>query len=161
MLLWCAAVIGQDAGIRRSNLPSTPAGAPPSEEEAVELIKELSSLMRCPVCQGLSIADSPSPSALAMRDEVSELVRQGYSKEQILDYFEASYGEFVRLQPKARGFNLFVWLAPAAGALVGLGLIWRRLSVKPKLPEKDDEDLASYREKLRAQLEDEGERSTS
>ena len=48
-----------------------------------------------------------------------ELLAAGYDQEQILAYFERSYGEFVRLEPPLRGVNWLVWLAPA-----GWGCCW-------------------------------------
>jgi cytochrome c-type biogenesis protein CcmH len=84
---------------------------------------EIAALLRCPVCQGLSVADSPSTMAVNMRGQVKELVAAGYDEEQILAYFEGSYGEFVRLQPKLRGVNWLVWLAPVLGLLLGAVVI--------------------------------------
>ena len=65
------------------------------------------------------MADSPSTTALMMKAQVKELLAQGYDEDQILAYFERSYGEFVRLQPPLRGINWVVWLAPAAVLLAG------------------------------------------
>ena len=50
---------------------------------------------------------------------MKELLAAGYDEEQILVYFERSYGEFVRLRPPLRGVNWLVWLAPVAGLLAG------------------------------------------
>lgn len=76
------------------------------------------SLLRCPVCQGLSIDDSPAPMARNMSLEVRDLLAAGYDQEQVLQYFERSYGEFVLLQPPLRGVNWLVWLAP----IIALGI---------------------------------------
>ena len=84
---------------------------------------EVAGLLRCPVCQGLSVADSPSTMASNMRAQVKELVAAGYDEEQILSYFERSYGEFVRLKPPLRGVNWLVWLAPLLGLLLGAVVI--------------------------------------
>ncbi|MET0555804.1 MAG: cytochrome c-type biogenesis protein [Vicinamibacteria bacterium] len=81
--------------------------------------KDVGALLRCPVCQGLSVADSPSEMAVSMRHQVRDLLAAGYDQEQILQYFERSYGEFVRLRPPLRGVNWIVWLAPALGLLAG------------------------------------------
>jgi cytochrome c-type biogenesis protein CcmH len=87
--------------------------------------KEVAGLLRCPVCQGLSVADSPSTMASNMRAQVRELLAAGYDEDQILAYFERSYGEFVRLKPALRGVNWLVWLAPIAGLLLGaLVIAW-------------------------------------
>ena len=85
--------------------------------------KEVGGLLRCPVCQGLSVADSPSTMAQNMRVQVKELLAAGYDQEQILAYFERSYGEFVRLRPPLRGVNWLIWLAPVAGLLLGAMVI--------------------------------------
>jgi cytochrome c-type biogenesis protein CcmH len=81
-------------------------------------------VLRCPVCQGLSVADSPSTMATHMRQQVREMVGAGFDEEQVLSYFEASYGEFVRLEPPLRGVNWLVWLAPLGGLAVGAGVVF-------------------------------------
>jgi cytochrome c-type biogenesis protein CcmH len=85
--------------------------------------EEVASLLRCPVCQGLSVADSPATMAQSMKAQVRELLAKGYEREQILAYFEHSYGEFVRLEPPLRGVNWLVWGAPLAGLAAGLGVV--------------------------------------
>lgn len=120
-----AAAAGGDA---RSVL-GAPRGRPLSgaalEQEAAEAAK----LLRCPVCQGLSVADSPSTMATQMRVQVRELLAEGFDRDQVLAYFERSYGEFVRLEPPLRGVNWLVWLAPvallAAGAFVVVRILGR------------------------------------
>jgi cytochrome c-type biogenesis protein CcmH len=86
--------------------------------------EEVGGLLRCPVCQGLSVADSPADMAVSMKAQVKDLLARGYDQEQILAYFERSYGEFVRLQPPLRGVNWLVWLAPVAGLLFGGAVVW-------------------------------------
>lgn len=114
----------------------SPAGVPLEDEKADEEVSRISSLIRCPVCQGLSLEDSPSPMAGQMRDVVDEMVRSGFTEDQILRYFEASYGEFVLLEPRARGINLLVWVAPLLALVIGGGLIlWRRFSSQSEAPD--------------------------
>jgi cytochrome c-type biogenesis protein CcmH len=102
-------------------------GAPQGERLTGEALEaealRISSVLRCPVCQGLSVADSPSPMATHMRQQVRDLVAAGFVEDQVLSYFEASYGEFVRLEPPLRGVNWLVWLAPAGGLALGLGVV--------------------------------------
>ena len=97
----------------------TPVGAAALEART----REVSALLRCPVCQGLSVADSPATMAMKMKAEVREMVAAGYDQDQILAYFERSYGEFVRLKPPLRGVNWLVWLAPALGLVLGLVVV--------------------------------------
>lgn len=97
-----------------------PRGTPVGGAALDARTKEIAGLLRCPVCQGLSVADSPATMAMKMKAEVREMIAAGYDQEQILAYFERSYGEFVRLKPPLRGVNWLVWLAPALALVLGL-----------------------------------------
>ena len=105
--------------------------APPLEARVQTLGKEL----RCAVCQGLSVADSPSSMARAQLDKIRELVTEGKSDQEVRDYFVARYGEWVLLQPNAQGFNLFVWLGPVALLLGGAFVIYRQVRASAPAPE--------------------------
>jgi len=96
-----------------------PRSRPLSGAELDARTNEIGGLLRCPVCQGLSVADSPSSMARNMKSEVRQQLAVGYDQEQILASFERSYGEFVRLEPPMRGVNLLVWLGPLAALIVG------------------------------------------
>ncbi len=98
-----------------------PAGQPLSGQALEAETERIGSLVRCPVCQGLSIADSPAPMAQKMKRQTRDLIAEGYTEDQILSYFERSYGEFVLLRPPLRGINWLVWLAPFI--LLSLGLL--------------------------------------
>jgi cytochrome c-type biogenesis protein CcmH len=141
-----------------------PLGPGLSGAELEQATEALASQLRCPVCQGLSIAASPSQSAQAMRGQIRQLLADGYSPDQIVEYFERSYGEFVRLSPKPRGFNLVVFVLPVAALAVGLLLVVltvrRRsgagLSSSSKAgaggSQGDTDTLDAYRERVRREL---------
>jgi Uncharacterized protein involved in biosynthesis of c-type cytochromes len=99
-----------------------PQGRPLSGAELELRTKEVAGLLRCPVCQGLSIYDSPASMAVNMKHQVYDLLSRGFTQDQILKYFEHSYGEFVLLEPPFRGMNWLVWLAPAI-ILIGGGIL--------------------------------------
>jgi cytochrome c-type biogenesis protein CcmH len=145
-------------GVQGQALIGEPQGRPLSGDELERVTNEVSSLMRCPVCQGLSVADSPTPSAVAMKEEVRQFLADGYSESQILTYFEKSYGEFIRLEPKARGFNLLVWILPIAGLVAGLALVMRRVrrpaatEAQDDAPTTVDPDLEVYLEQVRREV---------
>jgi cytochrome c-type biogenesis protein CcmH len=88
-------------------------------------VQALGRQLRCPMCQGLSIADSGSSAARAQMDRVRELVSEGRTDEEIRSYFVARYGEWALLEPPAHGLNWLVWLGPLALLLVGAGVIAR------------------------------------
>jgi cytochrome c-type biogenesis protein CcmH len=107
-----------------SEVVGPPRGQPLSGPELDARTDEVAGLLRCPVCQGLSVGDSPAGMAQKMKLQVRELVAAGYDEEQILNYFERSYGEFVRLEPPLRGVNWIVWLAPLGGLLLGSAVVF-------------------------------------
>ena len=106
-----AQFVGQPKGI--------PLSGPRLEEQTMAISHEL----RCPVCQGLAIGDSPSIMAANMKAQVRELLERGYTEEQILSYFEKSYGQFVLLKPKFQGVNTLVWILPIVVLAIGFVLV--------------------------------------
>lgn len=82
--------------------------------------RSLAGELRCPVCQGLSIADSPAPLAEQMRRIVRDQLAAGATDQDVRDFFVARYGTWILLAPPARGPDLLLWLAPGAFVLVGL-----------------------------------------
>jgi cytochrome c-type biogenesis protein CcmH len=89
--------------------------------------QRVSGLLRCPVCQGLSVADSPAEMAVNMKHQVRELLARGYTEDQILHYFELSYGQFVLLKPKFQGVNVLVWILPVGALLLGLAIVMTKM----------------------------------
>lgn len=87
-------------------------------------VTEVSSQLRCVVCQGLSIQDSPSTLAQEMRGVVREQLEAGRTPEEVKAYFVDRYGEWVLLRPMARGFNLIVYLLPIAMILAGAAFVF-------------------------------------
>lgn len=85
-------------------------------------VAEVASGLRCPVCQGLSIQDSPSELSLQMKDVVRQQLREGKSPEEVKAYFVSKYGEWILLEPKASGMNLLVYIAPLL-LLLGGGVV--------------------------------------
>ena len=103
------------------HLAEKPILDPPSQEEVETRTYGLAKILRCPVCQGLSVADSRSDAAVAMKNRIEELVALGYDDEQIIDYFVQRYGEFTLLRPKDE--HWIVWTAPGAAALLGFFVV--------------------------------------
>jgi cytochrome c-type biogenesis protein CcmH len=95
----------------------------PQEDRA----RALGSLIRCPVCQGESIADSPSQTARDMMALVQLRIDEGLSDDQILDELLASYSGALLLDPPLAGATIWVWLAPIGALAIGLVLVARRV----------------------------------
>jgi cytochrome c-type biogenesis protein CcmH len=112
-------------------------GLDPLEAEKEARVMRLGKQLRCAVCQGVSIADSPASMARAQLDKVRELVAEGKSDDEIYTYFIERYGEWVLLEPTKGGLNAVLWVGPLA--LLGLGLLVivlqsKRTPVSPAVP---------------------------
>jgi cytochrome c-type biogenesis protein CcmH len=92
----------------------------PSVETTDDRAMQIGMKLRCPVCQGQPIAESPSQMAQDMMGRVREMCTEGQSEEEITNFFVARYGEWVRLEPVAQGMNLTLWILPAVALLVGV-----------------------------------------
>lgn len=90
------------------------------EARTAEVAKQL----RCPVCQGLSIQDSPSELSQQMRAVVKDQLRAGKTPDEVKAFFVSKYGEWILLEPKPSGFNLLVYAVPVILIMLGLGIVF-------------------------------------
>lgn len=89
-------------------------------------VDSLGARIKCPVCQGEAIGDSPAETALAMLEIVEEKVAAGETDSQIVDYFTARYGDGILLDPPFAGRTLLVWLLPVVAVAGGVWMIMTR-----------------------------------
>ncbi|MEB5922966.1 cytochrome c-type biogenesis protein [Franconibacter daqui] len=95
------------------------------DEAQEQQFRQLTEQLRCPKCQNNSIADSNAMIAADMRQKVYELMQQGQSKQQIIDYMVARYGHFVTYEPPVTPGTIILWLLPALFVLGGAVMIVR------------------------------------
>ena len=127
-------------------LVGAPAGRQLAGEELARRTQEVASEIRCPVCQGLSVADSPSEMAVNMKGQVEALLGRGYTEPQIKDYFERSYGQFALLRPKFSGAGALVWILPLVALLAGVAIVvakLRRLEAQVSAEPRSGEGLST------------------
>ena len=98
------------AALAQTNAPSAPIILGDSALEA--RVKDVASQLRCPVCQGLSLQDSPSELSQEMKNLVREQLRAGKTPDEVRRYFVNRYGEWILLEPQAHGFNWVVYAMP-------------------------------------------------
>jgi cytochrome c-type biogenesis protein CcmH len=80
----------------------------------------LSKELRCPKCQNQNLADSNSPIAQDLRREVYNMLIDGKTDTEIVDFMVYRYGEFVLYRPKVNELTYVLWFAPVALVLLGL-----------------------------------------
>lgn len=97
--------------------------------------RAIGSRVKCPVCQGVAIADSPSETARAMMDVVEERIAEGWSDDQIIDYFSERYTDSIVIDPPFAGNTLLVWLLPLLAVVAGVFMILTRRKAPASKPE--------------------------
>lgn len=105
-----------------------------------EQYRDLTASLRCPKCQNNSIADSNAMIAADMRLKVYQLMKQGQSRQQIIDYMVARYGNFVSYSPPVTPSTLILWAGPALFALLGGAVIILRSRQRKTCSELDDDE---------------------
>ena len=101
--------------------------ARPHETTADERVDQITTELRCPVCQGLSVKDSTSETARQMRGLVAQRVREGKTDAEIEAEFRSAYGDWIFLSPPVASWSGLVWLVPLATLAAGLVLVAARL----------------------------------
>ena len=117
--------------------------ADPKLQENYELLtKEL----RCLVCQNQTIADSNAELAFDLRRQVSEMLEQGKSNDEIIQFMTDRYGDFVLYKPAFKGKTLLLWIAP--GAFLFLGLIIVYVFIRQKRALRSEQGVSNNELKL-------------
>jgi len=117
-------------------------GPPRTTEEQVEAIART---LKCPVCESQSVADSDVAASRAIRAEITRLVEEGESPDDIRASIGASFGDEVQLIPSSSGFAGLVWVLPVVVLILALAGVsaalarWRRRS--RATPSDDDRVL--------------------
>ena len=123
--------------------------AAPRAETAEDRVTRISAELRCPVCQGLSVADSPSDTARAMRALVRQRVAEGRSDDEIRAEFRRAYGDWVLLSPPLLDARGLVWLLPLAAVAAGALFVAGRLGRAPPAPAPTEEQRRLIERRLR------------
>lgn len=127
-------------------------------------VHDVASQLKCPVCQGESVADSPSQISQQMRGVIRQQLQSGRSEQQIIQYFIDRYGQQIVWSPPWQGFTLLAWLVPIAlllGGAILLLMVLRDWRTAPptdttaddaELADVDDAELRRYRAQIEAEL---------
>jgi cytochrome c-type biogenesis protein CcmH len=101
------------------------------ESTAADRADSIAGRVKCPTCQGLSVAQSRTGLAIAIHEEIQRQVDLGRSDAEVMGYISTKYGDGLIINPPATGAGAVVWVAPIAFVLLGfagLGVALRRWS---------------------------------
>lgn len=157
--VWLLALLVLSAGLLLS-LPSQTALAQdsgPTDDEVNAIAKDL----YCPVCENIPLDVCGTQACVQWRSLIRERLEQGWTEQEIKDYFVAQYGDRVLATPPARGLNWLVYVLPPLAIAAGAGVLfravrnWRRppdqAGAAQDVPTADkDPYLARFEEELAA-----------
>ena len=86
--------------------------------------------LRCLICQGQSVYDSDSEFANSLKVLVNEKLNEGLSENQIYDYFQDKYGEWILYNPNLNKNTYILWLLPILIFLIGGAIIFKTFIIK-------------------------------
>ena len=137
----------------------------PSQQTLDQRVHDVASQLKCLVCQGESVADSPATLSQQMRGVIRQQLQSGKSEQEVIQYFVSRYGDRILLSPPWQGLSLLAWLVPIALMLGGILLLifvlrsWRSQADKSSLhPDREEAvdmqqyELAYYQKQIEQEL---------
>lgn len=91
------------------------------EAQFDHLLKEL----RCLVCQNQDLADSNAQFAKDLRLKIYDMVKEGQSDSEIINYLTSRYGDFILFNPPVKAITVLLWLGPLLFLSCGLAIFWQ------------------------------------
>jgi len=138
LILFACAAAADDA---------VPTGADPvTNKRAVQLGEKL----RCLVCQNQSIEESNAELAVDLRRQIREMIAQGRSDANIIDFMVQRYGDFVLYQPPFKAATLLLWFGPVLLFAAGLAVL--AYNVRRRRAQRDEQPLTAAQQKQAERL---------
>ena len=138
-------------------------GSVSAQEADPDEVNRIAKQMNCPTCIGVNLADCNTQTCAQWRGQIADLVAQGYSDQEVLDYFVNQHGVQVLLEPPKKGSTLLLWVLPVLAILIGGGWLfytmqrWNQAKLAPAeattaphpSPEVTDDYLSQVEKDLR------------
>ena len=93
-------------------------------EQQQRRYKALIDEFRCPKCLNTNLSGSDAPIAQDLRRSVYRLVRDGHTDQDVRDFLQQRYGDFVLYKPPFSGRTAFIWLIPIGLLLLGMAVLF-------------------------------------
>lgn len=124
-------------------------------------VNAIAKKLNCPVCENVPLDVCETQACSQWRDLIRQKLAAGDAPQQIINYFQATYGDRVLQEPPRSGFTGLIWILPIVGLMAGvtiLVIVLRRMAAQPAsvqvetlvVPESADE----YRQRLERELEE-------
>jgi cytochrome c-type biogenesis protein CcmH len=123
-----------------------------TDPDQQKVYETLTAELRCLVCQNQNIADSNAELAGDLRRQVYEMLQQGKSKAEIVDFMTARYGDFVLYNPPFKAKTGMLWLGPFAFLIVGFVTLFFIIK-RRKIKKQDAQPSSDRLEKVRRLLQ--------
>jgi len=134
-IIGCCAIVATSSARAQNTAPIVTPPARTADSALEARTSAVAAQLRCPVCQGLSIQDSPSELAQSMRSLVRDQLAEGKTPAEVKSYFVSKYGEWILLAPEPHGINLVAYAVPilvVVGGGAGIVFAVRRWTSVPK-----------------------------
>ncbi len=97
-----------------------------------ERVMSVSAELRCLVCQGQSLADSHSEFAVDMRQQIQDMMADGMSNGEVIDFMVQRYGDTVRYRPPFNTVTVILWFGPFTLLAAGIGVLYFNIARRKK-----------------------------
>ena len=137
----------------------------PAKQTLDQRVHDVASQLKCLVCQGESVADSPATLSLQMRVVIRQQLQSGKSEQEVIQYFVSRYGDRILLSPPMQGLTLLAWLVPVTLMIGGVLLVFFVLRNWQSRADKeageanraesvniDEQELAFYQRQIEREL---------
>ena len=132
LLAVCAALLSGSAY-------AAPNAAVVATAELDRRVQHVTAELRCLVCQNQTIADSNAELAMMLKKQVRDMLAQGRSDQEAVDFMVQRYGDFVLYRPPLKRSTWLLWFGPFVLLAAGLALLFARLRARQAEPASDDD----------------------
>jgi len=125
-------------------------------------VNAIAKRLNCPVCENVPLDVCETQACVQWRDLIRQKLAAGEKPEQIINYFQTTYGDRVLQEPPRQGFTGLVWILPFVGLVAGMAIlvvVLRRMTARPapvQLETAPSESADEYRERLERELKELG-----